>query len=233
MSLRQKIREQHSNLGSKLRDFILGAQDGLVNVLGIVLGVSAATAATKFILIAGLAATFAESISMAAVAYTSMKASREFYNFEKRREMKEIEETPEMEKKEIYDIYFKKGFSGKILDTIVRRITSNKKRWLDIMMQEELKLSEEKTTPMQDAILVGLSAIAGSVVPLFPYFFFGVQQALWYALGISSVILFIIGWYKARVTAGSMLKSGAEMVVIGMLAAIAGYAIGTALGAIL
>lgn len=230
MSLRQKIREQHSNIGSKLRDFILGWQDGLVNVLGIVLGVAVATTSTKIVLISGLAATFAESISMAAVAYTSMKATNDFYKSERKREMTEIEKMPEMERKEIKDIYYAKGFRGKILDAVVRTITANKKRWVDIMMEEELKLSPEKTPPVQDAIIVGLSAVIGSVIPLFPYVFLGVHEALWYSLTISAAVLFGIGFVKAKLTTGSLLKSGIEMVVVGMLAAIAGYVVGSVLG---
>lgn len=66
-------------LAAKVHDLILGGQDGLVNVLGVVLGVAAATMSTRVVLIAGLAATFAESISMGAVAYTSAKAAREYY----------------------------------------------------------------------------------------------------------------------------------------------------------
>ena|SRR3989338_719598 len=230
MSLRQKIREQHSNIGSKLRDFILGWQDGLVNVLGIVLGVAVATTSTKIVLISGLAATFAESISMAAVAYTSMKATNDFYKAERKREMMEIEKMPEMERKEIKDIYYAKGFRGKILDAVVRTITANKKRWVDIMMEEELKLSPEKTPPVQDAIIVGLSAVIGSVIPLFPYVFLGVHEALWYSLAISAAVLFGIGFVKAKLTTGSLLKSGIEMVVVGMVAAIAGYLVGSVLG---
>ena len=99
-----------NNVGSEMRDIILGWQDGLVNVLGVVLAIAAATVDTKTVIIAGLAATFAESISMAAVAYTSSKASRDFYNRELQVEKMEIKKFPELERKEIRDIYYKKGF---------------------------------------------------------------------------------------------------------------------------
>jgi vacuolar iron transporter family protein len=227
----RKVKEHQSNLGSKFRDFILGWQDGLVNVLGIILGVAAATTSIKFVLISGLAATFAESISMAAVAYTSMKASREFYNSEKRKEMGEVETVPEQERQEIHDIYFQKGFRGNLLDKIVKRITSNKKMWVDIMMKEELQLFPEKTSPTQDAAIVGGSAVIGSLIPLIPYLFFNIQTAFWYSLGISAIVLFGIGFTKAKLTAGSFVKAGIEMLIIGMLAAITGYLVGLVLGA--
>ena len=66
---------------SNLKNIILGGQDGLVNVLGIVLGVAAATYENKIVIIAGLAATFAESVSMAAVAYTSTDAALSYYSY--------------------------------------------------------------------------------------------------------------------------------------------------------
>ena len=136
--------ERHKGLSrSNIRDFILGFQDGLVNTLGLVLGVASAVQETRIILISGLAATFAESISMAAVAYTSSKAAHEFYQSQVEKEKKEIKEIPHMEVQEIRDIYYKKGFRGKQLEHIVKKITSNKKLWLETMMAEELKLVPE------------------------------------------------------------------------------------------
>ena len=81
--------EQHKQPGL-LSDFILGSQDGIVNVLGVILGVAIASQEFKIILAGGLAATFAESISMAAVAYTSTTARREFYIAEMEREKREM-----------------------------------------------------------------------------------------------------------------------------------------------
>src|SRR5512136_1684698 len=86
--------EQHKQPGL-LSDFILGSQDGLVNVLGVILGVAIASQDFRIILAGGLAATFAESISMGAVAYTSTSARREFYLAELEREKREIETVPE------------------------------------------------------------------------------------------------------------------------------------------
>lgn len=224
-------KEHHLNIGSKFRDFILGCQDGLVNVLGIVLGIVAATASTKIVLISGLAATFAESISMAAVAFTSMKTSSEFYNCEKRREINEVKTVPNKEKEEIREIYFKKGFRGKLLDDIMKKITSNKKIWVDVMMEEELRLFPEKMTPRQEALIVGLSALVGSIIPLIPFMLFDVKTAVIYSLITSSIVLFLIGVVKSKLAVGNLLKSGIEMAIIGMLAAIVGYLIGLVLGA--
>src|SRR5512134_3619712 len=94
------VRDPHRQ-ASALSDIILGGQDGLVNVLGVVLGVAAATSDPHIVLVAGLAATFAESVSMGAVAYTSTMADADFYESEREREHRHIREMPHLERDEI------------------------------------------------------------------------------------------------------------------------------------
>jgi len=217
-----------------LRDFILGGQDGLVNVLGIILGVAVATGDVRIVIIAGLAATFAESISMAAVAYTSTKAAKDYYKKELEKEIREIREIPEAEKKEIYDIYYRKGFRGPLLATIVRKITSNKKIWLDTMMSEELHMyKEEYQNPAKSAAVVFIAAMIGSIVPILPFLFMPINAAVIGAIVVSLLALFIAGAYKARITVGEWWKGGLEIAIIGLAAALIGYVIGAALAGLL
>jgi predicted membrane protein (TIGR00267 family) len=225
--------EQHhaQDTGYNLRDIILGGQDGLVNVLGVILAVATAVSDTRLVIIAGLAATFAESISMAAVAYTSTKAARDFYKSEEKRELWEIDNMRDDEIREIRDIYEKKGFKGETLEEIVKHITSDKDLWLKVMMEEELRLyPEEYKNPVKDAVIVGVSALVGSLVPLLPFIFLPLADAIIGSVIISVIVLFLTGWVKGRLTTGKNLRAGIEMAVIGMAAALAGYAIGAVLG---
>lgn len=218
-----------SSIGKQtlLSDIILGGQDGLVNVLGVILGVSAATSNHKIIIAAGMAATFAESISMAAVALTSKMADRDHYRSELAREKREIKEMPKIEKEEIRVAYKAKGFEGKILNEIVNHITSNNKQWLKFMMREELGLTEIKNKDIyRGSSIVGFAALVGSFVPLTPFFLLPVRSAVICSLAVSSVVLFLMGIYKAKVTIGNPFKTGFLMVLIGMGAALAGYYIG-------
>jgi len=226
--------ERHQGLSrSNIRDIILGFQDGIVNTLGLVLGVASAVQSTKIVLISGLVTTFAESISMAAVAYTSTKAAHEFYESQLEREKKEIKEIPHMEVQEIRDIYYKKGFRGKQLESIVRKITSNKKLWLETMMADELKLfPEDYEKPLRSAFVVGLSAVVGSLIPVMPFFVLPVRLGMVYALVLSIIVLFIVGAVKAKITIGDWKKSGLEMAIVGTLAALVGYFIGSLLGVV-
>lgn len=223
--------ERHETWPSKIKEVILGGQDGLVNVLAIALGVAAATFSTRMVLIAGLAATFAESISMAAVAYTSTKAAKEYYLSLRKKELREIKIQPRREKKEVKEIYFHKGFRGQLLNKIVNKITSSKRVWLDTMLSEELHVfPEEYQDPVQSGIIVGISSVVGSLIPLLPFFLFPIFPAVWWSMAFCAIVLFAVGAIKAKVTVGKWWKSGLELAVIGMVAAIVGYAIGVLLG---
>ncbi len=233
-SIKQHIETHNLGAGSTLREFILGCQDGVVNVLGIVLGVAVGTQSAAIVILAGLSATVAESISMAAVAYTSSKATVDFYRQQWKKELGEIHTKPEAEQEEIRQIYREKGFSGEILEKIVSTICSNQKVWLETMMTEELHLSKDGHKPMQQAIVVGGSAFVGSLIPLFPFFLIpsvSISTAILASLVFSALLLFAMGAYKGTLTRQSIFKSGLEIAVIGILAAAAGFLVGALLGA--
>lgn len=220
-------KESHKD-GFTLPEIILGGQDGLVNVLGIILGIAVSTSSTEIVIVAGLAATFAESISMAAVAYTSKQAEADFYESEYEREKWEIEHEPEGEREEIRQLYKSYGFEGKILDEIVEKITSDEKVWLNVMMEQELKLEEiNRKRIFPESLIVGISAVIGSLIPLTPFFFLPLQTAIFVSLVISAITLFAVGYYKARKTLGrDLIKQGLQMMIIGMVSAGVGFIIG-------
>src|SRR5213594_1090893 len=210
------LAEKHAQPGL-LSDFILGSQDGLVNVLGVILGVAIASYRypnpIAIILAGGLAAAFAESISMGAVAYTSTVARRDHYAAEVERERQEMKDLPDLERNEVREIFERWDFQGEELEDMVSKITSKPKAWLELMMAHELNLAPVgKTQARRSAILVGLAAILGSLVPLIPFV-------------VSAITLFLIGWWKARTTVGRPTRSGVQMAIIGLASAIAGFGI--------
>jgi predicted membrane protein (TIGR00267 family) len=212
---------------SALSDIILGGQDGLVNVLGVILGIAAATGDVYVVMVAGLAATFAESVSMAAVAYTSTVADADFYESEREREYRHIQEAPVLEKEEIRSIYAEKGFAGELLDRIVETITASQDVWVAVMMAEELQLQPvNRKNALRSAIIVGIAAIIGSLIPLIPFLFVPISTAIILSVALSAAVLFVVGVIKARMTIGHPGKSGLEMAVIGTVSALVGYAVG-------
>ena len=223
-------------IAAMMKDMILGGQDGLVNVLGVVLGVAAASTTgilteavqLKIILGGGLAATFAESISMAAVAYTSAIAYVEYYESEKAHEHRSIVENPEEEIQEIRDIYRARGFKGKLLDQIVKKITSDKDHWVEVMMLEELRLAPaDKKGALKSAVVVGIAAVIGSLIPLSPFFFFSLRESIVISIIVSAVTLFVAGMYKAKITVVSLWKSGIQLMIICIVSALLGYYVGS------
>jgi VIT1/CCC1 family predicted Fe2+/Mn2+ transporter len=159
-------REQHRQV-NWLRDVILGGQDGLVNILGIVLGVIAGGGSKTVLLAAGFAAAITESISMGAVGYTSTISERDYYQAEKAREAAEIDATPEAERQEIHDIYAAKGFAGNLLDQVVDTITANRDRWLDTMMDEELHLQPVQTPDiLRSAVVITIATCSTPPEPV-------------------------------------------------------------------
>ena len=217
--------------GGILSEIILGGQDGVVNVLGITLAVATATSSSKVVLIAALAALFAESISMAAVAYTSTKALRDYYLSQVQREKWEIRNIPKKEEKEIYDIYRKKGFRGGLLNRIVNAVVHRKRMWLSIMITDELGLPKKAPRhPIEAAVIVGFASLIGSFIPIIPFLFLAVRPSMIAAIIISCAVLFVAGAFKAKFTIGKWINAGLEMVAVGISAAIAGYLIGYLLG---
>ena len=215
---------------SAISDIILGGQDGLVNVLGIILGVAAATGDAYIVLVAGLAATFAESVSMGAVAYTSTVADADYYESEREREYRHIKEVPNLEKEEIRSIYANKGFDGELLNKIIDTITANQDVWVAVMMAEEHQLQPvNRKHALRSAIIVGVAAVIGSLIPLIPFLFVPITVAMVLSISLSAFVLFTVGVVKARMTVGHPGKSGIEMAAIGITSALVGYAVGVLL----
>lgn len=218
--------ERHSRTNS-LRDVILGGQDGLVNILGIILGVIAGGGSTTVLLAAGFAAAITESISMGAVGYTSSTAQRDYVRAEQEREESEIATEPETERQEIRDIYAAKGFEGELLDRVVKTITANRDIWLATMMDEELHLSQvDRSDILRSSVIITIATLIGHMIPLAPFLVLARTPALVLSIGLSALVLFGVGVYAAKTLVGDWRKSGLQMMVIGLGAAGIGFLVG-------
>jgi VIT1/CCC1 family predicted Fe2+/Mn2+ transporter len=217
----------HSPEGKFIREVILGINDGLIETLGFVTAVFGATADSRIIVITGFAQVLAGSISMGIGAYVSQKSFSEFYDREEDIERKEIESKPGEERAEIAAIYKKKGFEGDELKTVVDRITSNKKVWLETMMAQELGLIREGYThPVKSGAITGASYVLGAISPLTPYLVLPVESAFFASVLMSSVFLFIVGGLKSRWARVRWAWSGVEVMAFGLGAVVITYSIG-------
>ena len=208
---------------------MFGVNDGLVSTMGFVAGATGALMQGHLVLLAGIASVVAGALAMGLGAYLASKSQREFFESEKAREHREIEEVPEDERKEIRDIFAQMGFLPDEVEMIVRRITSNKDLWVRFMMREELGILEENVNPITIGWLMSIAFVAGGIPPLLPYMF--IQSpiaALKMAVIVSLVALFLVGVARTAVTQQPWLKSGLEVVFLGSLAAGIGFGIGKA-----
>ena len=217
--------EAHQREGEWIRDVTLGANDGLVSILTLLAGVAGATTG-RVVLLAGIAGLVAGAISMGVGAYVSAKAYRAFYRKELRREIREMRELPDVETEEIRDIYRARGFEGEELEMVVRRITSNPKVWLKVMMQEELGLSAQFGRPVSAAFVVFFAFIAGGIFPIVPFIFMEGTAALLAAFGTTAAALLAAGAIRSRFTGERPARAGLELVAMAAVGVGAAYGIG-------
>jgi VIT1/CCC1 family predicted Fe2+/Mn2+ transporter len=218
---------------SLLSNFILGSQDGLVNVLGILLGLTAATSDLRLIYVAALAALGAESISMGAVAYTSTLAKRKQYLKGVQQVKDAMTKEPKMEREGVREILHGWGYRDARLDRATELVASNPKAMLAFILSYELNLEPISEAEPRNSFFVVLgSTVFGSLVPLVPYFLTGagVVASAFGSIALSGCLLFLIGYYEARTTVGSLWRSGLQMAIIGLTAGFAGFLIGHFVG---
>jgi len=222
--------ESHQKETSSIRDFVFGFGDGINTSLGIVAGVGGADVSSNLIILAAIVAMFTGAKAMAVQNYLAVKSQRQILHSEIEREKWEMENVPEAEKQEIEDIYRAKGFSGNELESIVNKITSDKKVWLYAMLTEELKLNFEIIgSPLKSAFRMFGSFLVGGILPILPYFFAHGYVPLLVAIAISLSASFVIGAVKSKLANISIIRGGLEMAGLGTGIALIGYGIGSEL----
>ena len=222
-----RARHDHRPGKDSLRDVILGGQDGLVNILGIILGVVAGGGDRIVLLSAGFAAAFTESISMGAVGYTSTVEDRDYYAAQQAIEGAAVVDYRDLECDEIRELYRFKGFSGQLLEEVVDTITSNRERWVGEILQSELHLQPVYNQYiLRRSGVITLATFVGHLIPLLPFLFLPLDESLVLAVALSAVVLFGVGVYSALTRVGVWWRAGARMLVIGLGAAAIGFAIG-------
>ncbi|GAC1628687.1 MAG: hypothetical protein NVS4B2_10000 [Chloroflexota bacterium] len=217
--------EQHGHPHELLGDALLGLNDGIATTLVFALSVAGASHG-RSVIIAGLAEMLAGGVSMFLGGFVSAQSEKEAAQHQIAIERQEIENEPEEEREELRQIYSEKGFSGPQLTRIVDHLTSDKERWLNSLIRDELMLRPGLfRNPWQVAGTIGVAFVVGACIPLLPFLLqLGLAQLTSTALSIAT--LFVFGALRSRYSARSWIRSGGEMVVIGLVGAVAGLLIG-------
>jgi VIT1/CCC1 family predicted Fe2+/Mn2+ transporter len=195
-----------NNFQDYLGEFVYGGIDGSVTTFAVVAGSAGAALNSEVVIILGFANLIADGFAMSVGSYLSTKSEKENYNKHKKIEYWEVDNLPDKEKEEIRDIYRAKGFSGDLLEQVVEKITEDKDRWVDVMMKEELEMSEETKSPITMGGVTFLSFLFFGFIPLITYVlsYFDILEKNTNLFFISSImtglVFILIGYLKAALS---------------------------------
>lgn len=217
--------------GRYLADAVLGATDGIVTTFAVVAGATGAKLSPSVVLIVGCANLLADGFSMAVSNYLGARSQGEYWEEERRRETWEIEHVPEAEREEVRRLYGRKGFEGDTLEKIVATLTSDKERWVDEMMREELGIQEDKMAPFASGLVTFGAFVLAGFLPLFSYVLAFIRPALMpsafpVSVAVTGIAFFFVGAARRFITHRPWWRSGLEILGFGGLAAAIAFGVG-------
>ena len=218
--------------GNALRAAVLGANDGLVSNLSLVMGVAGAALSGRSILITGIAGLLAGACSMALGEWLSVQSSRELYAHQIKIETGEIESHPEEEAEELALIYEARGLKPDQAKTLAGQIMTSPEYAIQTLAREELGVNpDELGGSAWEAAFASFGLFAlGAIIPVSPFFFSSGSTAVLFSVGLSTVALFILGAVISLFTGRSAIYSGLRMVIFSLLAAAITFGIGRLIG---
>jgi VIT1/CCC1 family predicted Fe2+/Mn2+ transporter len=218
--------------GNDLRAAVLGANDGLVSNLCLVMGVAGAGQPAHTILLTGLAGLVAGAVSMALGEWLSVTNAREFARSQIDQEKEELEETPDAERKELALIFQAKGLPREDAQRVATDLMRDKRAALDTLAREELGIdpAELGGNPWSAAAFSFALFAAGALFPVFPFFFAGGMTGITWSLALSVAALGAIGLATSLFSGRGPAYSATRQVVIGAVAAGFTYALGALIG---
>jgi len=223
-------RERHKthNIGW-LRAAVLGANDGIVSTASLIVGVAASNADHKAILVAGMAGLVAGAMSMAAGEYVSVSSQADTEQADLNRERQELEDNVKGEKKELANIYIKRGLEPELAKEVAEQLMA--KDALGAHARDELGISETvAANPIQAAFASAASFAVGAAMPMLVSVFAPVSRLVWLVSVSSLVFLALLGAVAAKTGGASVLKGAFRVTFWGAVAMAATAAIGALFG---
>ena len=211
----------------RIREVVFGAQDGILSTVALVTSVAVALDSQTAVLVAGLAAAAAGTISMATGAYLGSRAEQDVQRAEIAREAQEIEEKPAEELAELVVIFQREGRTFEEARRMADEIAEDKELWLRTLVEKELGISPDETTnPIKDAAAMGLSFLLAASVPIIPHVVLTGTAAISVSVAGALVALFVLGSLKGRLVQKSPILQGLEILGIGAVSAAIGFSLG-------
>lgn len=218
--------------GNALRAAVLGANDGLVSNLSLVMGVAGAAVNGRTILLTGLAGLVAGSCSMAMGEWLSVNSAREMNKRQIATEANELEAAPEMEKEELVLIYQSKGLDEAAARTLADKLFQSKDAALDTLAREELGVDPTELGGSAWAAAISSFCLfaTGAIFPVAPFIFTSGWTAIAISLALSGLALVTIGAATSAFTGRGVAFSAARQLAIGMAAAAVTFGVGKLVG---
>lgn len=222
----EKIHENDGGL--YIGDLVYGANDGIITTFAVVSGAAGASLGPGTIIILGLANLIADGISMGASNYLAISSKLDYQKQERLREEYEVLHFPEKEREEVREILVRWGVPEKYLEEILDSITSDKERWINLMMREELGIYEDKiVSPFKHGLATTVAFVIAGFLPLIPYVFgIEVESQFAFSINATAISLFLVGSARTFVTRINWFKSGLQMLAVGSFAAFSSYVVG-------
>ncbi|MSP94715.1 MAG: rubrerythrin family protein [Alphaproteobacteria bacterium] len=227
-----RLEGRHRGGGNALRAAVLGANDGLVSNLSLVMGVAGAAAAERTILLTGLAGLVAGACSMAMGEWLSVTSTRELYERQIATEAEELRQSPEEEKEELALIYQAKGLGEAEAHALAARLIADESVALDTLVREELGIDPKTLggSAYEAAATSFLLFALGAIFPVIPFFFLTGAPALFASLAFAGVALAAVGAGTSLFTGRGLVFSATRQIAIGYGAALITYGIGRVAG---
>ena len=212
-----------------LRAAVLGANDGIISISSLAIGVAAASATREPIVLATVAGLVAGALSMAAGEYVSVSSQTDTEKADIEREMKELEEMPEAELNILAQIYEKRGLKKETAMQVAIELTE--KDALGAHIRDELGINEiSQANPIQAAIASGAAFTVGGVLPLLVILFAPLKGMEYWLYGFTTIFLIILGTTAAKTGGSSVPKAILRITIWGTIAmglsALVGYFFG-------
>lgn len=212
-----------------LRAAVLGANDGIISISSLAIGVVTASTTRETIVLATVAGLVAGALSMAAGEYVSVSSQTDIEKADIEREKKELEEMPDEELNILAQIYMKRGLKKETAMQVARELTEHNA--LEAHIRDELGINEmTQANPVQAAIASGTSFAFGGVLPLLIVLFAPLKGMEYWLYGFTIVFLMILGAVSAKTGGSNILKAILRITIWGTLAmgisALVGYIFG-------
>lgn len=212
-----------------LRAAVLGANDGIISISSLAIGVAAGSSTREPILLATVAGLVAGALSMAAGEYVSVSSQTDTEKADIEREIKELEEMPEAELNILAQIYEKRGLKKETAKQVALELTE--KDALAAHVRDELGINEiSQANPIQAALASGSAFTVGGILPLLVILFVPVQGIEYWLYGFTTVFLIILGTTAAKTGGSSLKKAVLRITIWGTIAmglsALVGYVFG-------